>query len=283
MTLLATVAVTLLALQPAYQNPARGPVSGVTNRMPPDRRLEPSGRRQARELLVLGLAGAASVRPLPINFFLQYRSTSKKSGGSDARRRIHRRTRAGADAVPRSLAGCPRCRYRDEGLRHVRQRPASIPPAEGSDAGKRHPDAGRSRSSPATSPAASWSRSGSAVDAREAACRPARDGASLSGLHAVQPLPLRMAAALPGGAGQGLRQQRPWRPRAISEGARQYAGAAAGRTVVLGRCRDRLRFRHRLCRTAPHEPVRQRHHRDLRPGTGRAWRPPNTPRRWAPA
>ena len=34
------------------------------------------------------------------------------------------------------------------------------------------------------------------------------DGASLPGLHPVQPLPLRLAAALPGGAGEGLWQQR---------------------------------------------------------------------------
>ena len=102
--------------------------------------------------------------------------------------------------------------------------------------------------------------------------RPARDGASLSGLHPVQPLPLRLAAAVPGGAGQGLWQQRPWRPRAISEGARQHAGAAAGRIVVLGGRRDRLRLRHRLQRAAPDESFRQRHDRDFRPGPGRAGR-----------
>ncbi len=72
---------------------------------------------------------------------------------------------------------------------------------------------------------------GTAVDAREARIGQRVMVSSLSGLHPVQPLPVRMAAALPGGPGQGLRQQRPWRPRAISEGAGQHAGAAAGRTV----------------------------------------------------
>ena len=136
-------------------------------------------------------------------------------------------------------------------------------------AGERHPDAGGSRDRRAR---ALRRRGGDRFRRRCAggACRPAGDGAPLSGLHPVQPLPLRMAAALPGGAGQGLRQQRPWRPRAISEGAGQYAGAAAGRVVVLGRCGDRLRFRHRLRRAAAHEPLRQRHHRDLRPGPGGA-------------
>ncbi len=131
-----------------------------------------------------------------------------------------------------------------------------------------HPDAGRSRHRRARA-LRRGGRDRLRGRCQGGAHRRARDGASLSGLHAVQPLPLRMAAALPGGAGQGLRQQRPWRSRAISEGARQHAGAAAGRTVVLGGRGDRLRFRHRLQRAAPHEPFRQRHHRDLRPGPGR--------------
>ena len=37
--------------------------------------------------------------------------------------------------------------------------------------------------------------------------RRARDGASLSGLHPVRSLSLRMAATVPGGAGEGIRQQ----------------------------------------------------------------------------
>ena len=152
---------------------------------------------------------------------------------------------------------------------------------KGQTPGDRHSDEGRSRHRRART-LRRGGRGRHRGRCQGGAHRPARDGASLSGLHPVQSLPLRMAAALPGGAGQGLRQQRAWRPRAISEGARQHAGAAARRTVVLGRGGDRLRFRHRLQRAAPHEPFGQRHDRDLRPGAGRAWRPRNTPRRWAP-
>ena len=55
---------------------------------------------------------------------------------------------------------------------------------------------------------------GPGVREAQAQGRPARHGASLQGLHRVQPLPLGLVAALPGSAGQGLRQQRPWRARA---------------------------------------------------------------------
>ena len=44
--------------------------------------------------------------------------------------------------------------------------------------------------------------------------RRAGDGAPLPRLHAVQSLPLRLAAALPGSAGEGVRQQLARRPRA---------------------------------------------------------------------
>ena len=57
--------------------------------------------------------------------------------------------------------------------------------------------------------------------------RPARHGAPLPGLHPVRPLPLRLAATVPGGAGEGVRQQRAWRACAIPDGAGQHAGAAA--------------------------------------------------------
>ena len=55
---------------------------------------------------------------------------------------------------------------------------------------------------------------GPGVPTAEAKVGAARDGAPLPGLHAVQPLPLRLAAAVPGSAGEGVRQQRPWRARA---------------------------------------------------------------------
>ena len=71
-------------------------------------------------------------------------------------------------------------------------------------------------------------------------------------------------------AGAGLRQQRPWRPRQLSEGAGLHPGAAARRIVLRHRRGDLLRHRHRLWRAAPHPDFRQRHDRDLRPGPGRA-------------
>ena len=67
---------------------------------------------------------------------------------------------------------------------------------------------------------------GPGVTDKQAQDRPARHGASLQGLHRVQALPLGLVAAVPGRAGPGLRQQRPWRPRALSEGAGLHAGAA---------------------------------------------------------
>ena len=48
--------------------------------------------------------------------------------------------RAGIDAVSGSNAGRSRCRHRDEGVRHVRQRPASVPPSQRPIAGDRHSD-----------------------------------------------------------------------------------------------------------------------------------------------
>ena len=100
--------------------------------------------------------------------------------------------------------------------------------------------------------------------------RPARHGASLQGLHRVQPLPLRLVAAVPGSAGQGVRQQRPWRARQVHEGAGLHAGAAARRAVLRCRRGDLVRHRHGLWRAAPHPALGQRHDRDLRPGPGRA-------------
>ncbi len=110
-------------------------------------------------------------------------------------------------------------------------------------------------------------RAGSARGA--GADRPARHGAPLQGLHRVQPLPLRLVAAVPGRAGAGLRQQRAWRPRQIPEGAGVYAGAVARRIVVHHRRGDLVRHRHRLWRVAPHPALGQRHDRDFRPGAGR--------------
>ena len=68
---------------------------------------------------------------------------------------------------------------------------------------------------------------GSAVGPQEARVGQ-RVMAPLSGLHPMQPLPLRLAAALPGSAGQGLRQQCPWRACELPEGAGEHAGPAAG-------------------------------------------------------
>ena len=67
---------------------------------------------------------------------------------------------------------------------------------------------------------------------------PARNGASLQGLHRVQSLPLRLVAALPGSAGKGVRQQRPWRACQVPEGAGLYAGAIARRAVLRRRRGD---------------------------------------------
>ena len=103
--------------------------------------------------------------------------------------------------------------------------------------------------------------------ARSQGRRP-HDGASLSGLHPVQPLPLGLAAALPGGAGEGLWQQRPRRPRQVPEGAGQHDGAAAREPELHGGCCHLLRLGHRLRRAPAHEPLRPRHDRHLRPGAG---------------
>ena len=98
------------------------------------------------------------------------------------------------------------------------------------------------------------------------------DGAPLPGLHAVQSLPLRLAAALPGSAGEGVRQQLAWRTREVSEGAGQHAGAAGGRASLLRRRGDLVRLRHGVQRAAADAALRQRHDRDLRPGAGRPGR-----------
>ena len=58
----------------------------------------------------------------------------------------------------------------------------------------------------------------------------------------------------------------------VSEGAGQHAGAAGRRADVLRRCGDLLRVRHGVQRAAADAPVRQRHDRDLRPGSGGARR-----------
>ena len=78
--------------------------------------------------------------------------------------------------------------------------------------------------------------------------RPARHGASLSGMYKLQSLPQRLAAALPKAETNGprLRQQRRWRPCAIFESAGQYAGRASGRAVIRGRRRDFVRHRNRI-------------------------------------
>ena len=111
----------------------------------------------------------------------------------------------------------------------------------------------------------------------------ARHGASLQGLHGLQSLPLRLVAAVPGSAGHGLRQQRAWRPRPLSEGAGLHAGAAARRAVLRDRRGDLLRHRHRLRRAAPDEHFGQRHDRDLRPGAGRPLGDAARAARWARA
>ena len=122
---------------------------------------------------------------------------------------------------------------------------------------------------------------GAGVVRQQAQGRAARHGAPLQGLHRVQPLPLGLVAAVPGTAGPGLRQQRPWRPRALSEGAGLHDRAAARRIVVRDRRGDLVRHRHRLWRAAPHPAFRQRHDRDLRPGSGRAVGDAARARRWA--
>ena len=102
---------------------------------------------------------------------------------------------------------------------------------------------------------------GPGVSDEAGAGRPARHGAPLQGLHRVRPLPLGLVAAVPGRAGDGLRQQRPWRPRPLSEGAGLHGGAAARRAVVRCRRGDLLRHRHRLWRVAPAQHLGQRHDR----------------------
>ena len=68
---------------------------------------------------------------------------------------------------------------------------------------------------------------GPGVSDKQAQRRPAGDGAPLQGLHRVQSLPLGLVAIMPGRASPGLRQQRAWRARALSEGAGVHPGAVA--------------------------------------------------------
>ena len=125
------------------------------------------------------------------------------------------------------------------------------------------------RSSPATSPAASWPRSAPACRSKQAQRRHARDAAPLPRLRRLRALLDRLDAALRRGRRRGLRRDRPRRARALHEVPGADAGAAARRAVVRGGRGDLLRHRHRVGRAAPARPAGRPHHRDLRPGTGR--------------
>ena len=120
----------------------------------------------------------------------------------------------------RSRAGPWRSGRRDQGLRHVRQRPAPVPRAAqpGSadvQAIHRRPRASRHRRR----------RRCRRACARGATGRP-RDGASLPWVHRLLALPHRLATAVPSGNTHHVQRQRAWRARAVHEGAGRHAGGA---------------------------------------------------------
>ena len=100
-------------------------------------------------------------------------------------------------------------------------------------------------------------------------CRSARHGASLQGLHGVRALPLRLVAVVPGRTGPGIRQQCPWRARALSKGTGLHVGAARRRAQLHDRSGDLLWYWDRLWRIATAQDFRRRHDRSVRPGPGR--------------
>ena len=142
---------------------------------------------------------------------------------------FHRRTFRRDHELPRSHAGPGRSGARDEGLRHVRLRPASIPPAEERAAAQaRASRRAPIRSSPATSPAASSRRSGPASAPRKrkvgdrvmvhhyqgcTQCSHCRSGWQ----QLCQEVPVKVY----GNNAHGGHAQ-------VPEGAGQHAGAAAG-------------------------------------------------------
>jgi hypothetical protein len=118
-----------------YQNLRRSLVSQITKRANVVHGLD-SGKPEER-LLVFGDASSPSVRVLPDDVFcFKIKPQARRSRGSDARRCIYGRAWAGTDTVPSSHAGCSRCRHRDEGRRHGRQRHNTAAP--GDKLGYRH-------------------------------------------------------------------------------------------------------------------------------------------------
>src|SRR5215472_17868542 len=156
------------------------------------------------------------------------------------RRRVSRRSQAGAQRVPRSGTRPARRDPRDQGLGHVRQRPAHLPrPAQ--SGWRRH----------------GWHQAGGRRDRRSRALRrgrgsghrrhrqgspdrPTRDGPPLRRLQQLQALPRGLDADVPRGTG-GLRLRRPRRPREVHEGAGVDAAAAARLALLRHRGRHLLR------------------------------------------
>ena len=188
-------------------------------------------------------------------------------GGSHERRRVSRRSQAGAQGVPRSDTRPPRRDPRDQGLGHVRQRPAQLsrPGPSGRGRDRRHQAGGRHDRRPR---ALRRRRRGGRRRHREGGPgRPARDGPPLRRLRQLQALPGGLDADVPRGHG-GLRLGRARRTRQVHEGAGVDAGAAAGRALLRDGRGDLLRHRHGLGRAEADQSAGRRDDRHLRPGPG---------------